>query len=155
MKLVFTAILIFSISFANAQYSVKAKVIDSSDKSGVSLAGVKLISTLDAKKQYAESATVDGDFTLTNIPAGKYTLQITSIGYETLKKEVFVRNKDLDLGSLSMNASSIMTDEVEVKAKQIRVEMKGDTTQFNADAYKVNPDANAEDLIRKLPGVEI
>lgn len=155
MRLVFTVIFLFSISFTNAQYSVKAKIVDNSDKTAVALAGVKLSLTTDAKKLYAESTSVDGDFTLTNIPAGKYTLQITSIGYETLKKEVAVRNKDLDLGTLLMTASSIMTDEIEVKAKQIRVEMKGDTTQFNADAYKVNSDANAEDLIRKMPGVEV
>lgn len=155
MRLVFTVIFLFSISFTNAQYSVKAKIVDNSDKTAVALAGVKLSLTTDAKKLYAESTSVDGDFTLTNIPAGKYTLQITSIGYETLKKEVTVRNKDLDLGTLLMTASSIMTDEIEVKAKQIRVEMKGDTTQFNADAYKVNSDANAEDLIRKMPGVEV
>ncbi len=33
--------------------------------------------------------------------------------------------------------------------------MKGDTLQYNADAYKVNPDASGEDLIRKMPGITV
>lgn len=155
MRLIFTVIFASFTLSVNAQFKLTAKIVDNVDKAGVALAGVKLSSATDAKKQYAGFTTVDGDLQLTDVAPGKYTLQVTSIGYETLNKEVIVRNKDLDLGTLLMATSSIMTDEVEVKAKQIRVEMKGDTTQFNADAYKVNPDASAEDLIRKMPGVEV
>jgi hypothetical protein len=146
---------IFTAFLSNAQYSISAKVVDSSDKMGVALAGVILTSTADSKNQYVGFTTVGGDLQLADVLPGKYALQVTSIGYETLRKEIVVRNKDLNLGTLLMTTFSIMTDEVEVKAKQIRVQMKGDTTQFNADAYKVNPDATAEDLIRKMPGVEV
>jgi hypothetical protein len=155
MRLLLITTFTFIAFLSNAQYSISAKVVDSSDRADVALAGVTLTSTTDSKKQYSGFTTVDGDLQLAEVLPGKYALQVTSIGYEILKKEVVVKNKDLNLGALLMTVSSIMTDEVEVKAKQIRVQMKGDTTQFNADAYRVNPDATAEDLIRKMPGVEV
>ncbi|MFB0908127.1 MAG: TonB-dependent receptor, partial [Spirosomataceae bacterium] len=155
MRLLLITTFTFIAFLSNAQYSISAKVVDSSDRADVALAGVTLTSTTDSKKQYSGFTTVDGDLQLAEVLPGKYALQVTSIGYEILKKEVVVKNKDLNLGALLMTVSSIMTDEVEVKAKQVRVQMKGDTTQFNADAYRVNPDATAEDLIRKMPGVEV
>lgn len=155
MRLLLLSLFLSATFLANAQYTVKAKVLDNADKTGVALAGAKLSLVAESQKQYTGFTTVSGDLQLTEVPPGNYTLQITSVGYETLKKEVIVRNKSVDLGDILLVSSSIMTDEVQVTAKQIRVEMKGDTTQFNADAYKVNPDANAEDLIRKMPGVEV
>src|SRR5205814_4036636 len=45
--------------------------------------------------------------------------------------------------------------EVTVITKTPPTQQKGDTIQYNASQYKVNPDANAEDLIKKVPGITV
>ncbi|OYU97812.1 MAG: hypothetical protein CFE21_05000 [Bacteroidetes bacterium B1(2017)] len=54
-----------------------------------------------------------------------------------------------------MATSDQKLNEVTVEGTQIRVEQKGDTTSINAGAYKVNPDATAEDLVKKMPGISV
>jgi hypothetical protein len=44
---------------------------------------------------------------------------------------------------------------VEVIGEVVPMERKGDTLLYNADAFKVNPDANATDLVRKMPGIVV
>jgi hypothetical protein len=57
----------------------------------------------------------------------------------------------ISLGLTTLLRAEERMDAVEIRTKAI--EMKGDTAEMNASNYKVNPDASAEDLVRKLPGV--
>src|SRR5690606_29729676 len=62
---------------------------------------------------------------------------------------------DMSLGELAMTTDEKTLSEVEIVSNQVRMEVKDDTIQFNADAFKVNPAATAEDLIKKMPGVTV
>ena len=59
------------------------------------------------------------------------------------------------LGTLALEENAELLKEVEVAGTRTRMEQKGDTTQYNADAFKTNPDATTEDLISKMPGVTV
>ncbi|MFM8179958.1 MAG: carboxypeptidase-like regulatory domain-containing protein, partial [Candidatus Kapaibacterium sp.] len=97
-----------------------------------------------------------GRFFITNLPDGPHTLSIRFLGYETMKKRLRLQSGDtLRLGSMRLSQASVTTDAVEVEAVQTRGEQKGDTTEFNARAFKTDKNASAEDLVRKMPGVEV
>lgn len=99
---------------------------------------------------------VDGHFALSDIQPGAYKINITYLGYDDYNKDITVGDGELNLGIIKMaNTKSTQLTEIKIVEKAPPVQQKDDTTQFNAGSYKVNPDANAEDLIRKMPGMDL
>ncbi len=134
-----------------AQTSVSGNI---SDKAGEGIPGVIIkVTTIDSVFVTGASTDVEGNFILSLEPQKKYILRFTYLGYSDLFKTVTPLSEAIDLGKLNLKETAKTLAEVEVKTTQIRGEQKGDTTQFNADSFKTNPDANAEDLIKKMPGV--
>lgn len=99
------------------------------------------------------SAGIGGDFSVSLPPGQSYIVQITFLSYRDQFRNVELKSQPLTLGKISLRENAQNLKEVEVKTTQTRGEQKGDTTAFNADAFKTNPDANAEDLVKKMPGV--
>jgi hypothetical protein len=135
--------------------SIQGAAADSA--SGTALPGATA-SVISASNTVLGGAVCDskGRFLITNLPEGSHTLSIKFLGYETLRRRVRLSAGDtLRLGSLRLAQSSVTTEAVEVEAVQTRGEQRGDTTEFNAKAYKTDKNASAEDLVRKMPGVEI
>ncbi len=94
-----------------------------------------------------------GVFRLEGIARGNYLLEVSYLGYQSLTTSLEIVNQNISLGSLFLKEESEILDEVIVKDKLPLAVQRGDTTAFNADAFKVNPDASAEDLVRKMPGM--
>lgn len=130
-------------------YSISGKVTDGKDP----IPGVTVTATKKEGDKTGTIADESGLFQIKNLSSGSYTIKISYIGFSPLEKTVSIIDQDIDLGTLKMNVATETLKDVVVETKQIRVEVKGDTAQFNADAYKVNRDANAEDLLSKMPGV--
>ncbi|KAA5537110.1 outer membrane beta-barrel protein [Taibaiella lutea] len=102
------------------------------------------------------AADIDGNFIINDVPDGSYKMTISYLGYEDYKKTIDIAGSELNLGILKLDPSKGTTlDEVKIVEKAPPVQQKEDTTQFNAGSYKVNPDATAEDLIRKMPGMDL
>ncbi|MDB5273923.1 MAG: hypothetical protein JWO58_2290 [Chitinophagaceae bacterium] len=100
-----------------------------------------------------QPATTDlnGKFTFSYVPKGNKVLKILYVGYKGYISALTFTGDPIDFGIIGMTSN---TAEDQVIVTVIRaVTQNGDTTQFSADAFKVNPDATAEDLISKLPGV--
>ena len=156
MRILYTVAILFVSLYGLSQNSLRLRVVDGTDSTHLELVSAKILTTEANTVVLQESLSNEkGEVIFPSVATGKYTLQLSYIGYETYIEVFKMPNKALDLGVVKLFISSILTEEVKVTAKQVRVEMKGDTVQFNADAYKVNPDANAEDLIRKMPGIEV
>jgi hypothetical protein len=96
----------------------------------------------------------DGKFVIKNLSQGGYALKVSFIGYDDFTKEVTVSGENVNLGTIALS-QGVQLSEVEVKAKLPMAEQIGDTTQFNADAFKVMKDASAEEMVEKLPGVVV
>lgn len=135
--------------------SVQGVALDSASGSPLSGATAAVLSSSNA---ILGGAVCDakGRFFITKLPEGQHTLSIKFLGYETARKRVRLQNDDtLRAGTIRMVQASVTTDAVEVEAVQTRGEQKGDTTEFNARAFKTDKNASAEDLVRKMPGVEV
>lgn len=94
-----------------------------------------------------------GLFSVSPLSPGDYFVRLSYLGYKSVSKNVHVLADDVDMGTITMEDLSKDLKAVTVEGKQIRAQQNGDTSQFNADAYKTNPDATAEDLVGKMPGV--
>ena len=154
----YTVILCIAVFFtaitSHAQtYEVKGIVIDKSDTSNIPGAAVTLTNISDTTLKYGTSTTDSGTFEFKNILPAKYKLKITMISYVSYQQVVEVTNTDLQLPPLMLSSNEKLLKQVDVVGTVARVEIKGDTIQYNADAYKTHQDATAEDLLKKMPGV--
>ncbi|MEP6726948.1 MAG: outer membrane beta-barrel protein, partial [Bacteroidota bacterium] len=84
-----------------------------------------------------------------------FILSFSSIGYEFVDKQISLADNTADLGIIYIPKTSKELEGVTVIAKTPPAQQKGDTVQFNANAFKVNPDATTEDLIKKMPGITV
>ncbi len=152
MKNILTILLLAAAIGASAQtYTIKGKIYD--DKNA-SLPGANLVLNYPWGEMATATFTeVDGSFELKNVEKGGYSLVVSFTGFEELKREVTVTNKDLDLGAVLLSAGSTTLGTVTVTEQVLPGNVKGDTVQFNADAFKVMKDASAQDLIEKMPTV--
>lgn len=117
---------------------------------------VVLLNPADSTMQYFGISGTSGEFEIKNIKKGKYLAQVAYIGYETLYLNIEIPYKDNgNLGPIPMVPKLVSLDEVTVTGERIPLKIKQDTIEYDAKAFKVKPDAVAEDLLKKLPGVEV
>ena len=134
-------------------YEIKGIVLDGDKQQPMPKANVSLLQK-DAVISGALT-THKGSFEITNIKQGSFTLKISYIGYKAYEQNIDVTNTDINLGKILLQQEDVTTETVVVTAKSVAVEQKGDTAQYNATAFKTNPDASAEDLIKKMPGITV
>jgi len=144
---------LFSISQLSAQtYSIKGKVKQAGTEITIPNATILIQNLPDSVQVEGMISDLDGEFEITNIKNGEYLLKIQYLGYENLYKTIHL-TQDLDLGVLGLKEQATALDEVTISARRAQGEQKGDTTLYNADAFKTLRDASAQTLIQKLPGV--
>lgn len=153
-KLLLTIAFLFTAQTLFSQgYNVSGQVLDAGDNSALIGATVFVTPVTDTNNRNGTASDVNGNFIISNVTSGKYFLNVVNLGYPSGKKLITIANGDLNVGSIKMKAGTTLLKEALVKGKQIRGEQLGDTTSFNADAFKTHPDATAEDLVTKMPGV--
>lgn len=96
-----------------------------------------------------------GEFIFENIPFNSYELQVDYFGYPHERVSITLNSSDLKVKDILLKEDQTVYKEVVITGDIIANQQRGDTLVFNADAYKVNPDATAEDLIRKMPGIDL
>lgn len=137
---------------AQAPTTVSGRVVDGKDQSVLIGANVLLIRLPDSVKTGA-AADTEGKFQFDNVAAGRYVLDASFVGYQTVRQSVTVAGTPVQLGTLALPAGGVQLRGVVVTGAAAQSVQKGDTTQFNAKAFKTNSDATTGDLIDKLPGV--
>lgn len=152
------AALIFSLVAlaANSQdISLRGKLTDKTDNSAVAGATVRLTNQRDSSQVKQTVTDQDGNFSINNLTPSMYVLRVTSSGYEIIEQRMNIQASNATPISFSIAKVSKELEEVTVVAKAPPARQKNDTTEFSAGQFKVNPDATAEDLIKKLPGIVI
>ncbi|MEO0732557.1 MAG: TonB-dependent receptor [Bacteroidota bacterium] len=139
-----------------AQAEISATVMDTT---GTTLPGANAVLLRAQDSLLTSFATTDdkGVFLMQNVPAGKYLLRVTFLGYERPDQAIEVSADDqyFGLGDLKMYPAGFFINGVEVTADRIPIRMKGDTMMYNAEAFAVGENAVVEDLLRRLPGMSV
>ncbi|GGE95765.1 TonB-dependent receptor [Hymenobacter cavernae] len=131
--------------------SITGRALDAKDQSPLIGANVLLVHLPDSVKR-GVAADPSGNFSFTGLAAGRYNLSVSFLGYQTLSRPVVLTTQSVALGNLALQAGVTLKG-VEVIGKTPAAVQKGDTAQYNANAFKTNPDANAQDLVTKMPGI--
>ena len=152
-------LIIFLISFSapiTAQHLVEGIIIDENKNSLVG-ATVVLLDKQDSSMVAFSISDNEGTFHLEDIEQGQYILQFSFVSYKTTYNNVDITSVDrkISLGDFQLEPISEILQEVTVKAEHIPMGVIGDTISYNAAAFQVRPGASVEDLLKKLPGIEV
>ena len=138
--------------------SVKGSVYDFDTAEPMSPAAVQIFQISGTDSTYINGASTedDGSFIIRNLKPGNYVARASFMGYDNADKNFTLRSGSgtTDLGKITMRGGQLI-DEVTVSAVVAKVQMVNDTVMFNSGAYKLPEGSSVEDLIRKLPGVQI
>jgi hypothetical protein len=143
---------------ATAQGTLKGKLTDSVSKAPVGMATVTVFRAADTSIITYRLSSPDGEFKVPGLPLDVNCRVVVSVsGYGAYRKEFQLDNSasTLDIGTVTLSPSSKSLDEVIVFAERPPVVIKKDTVEFNASAFKTLPNALVEDLLKKLPGVQV
>lgn len=147
---------IFITGLVQAQ-SVKGKLLDLIDNKPLAGATLEIKSLKDSTNKFNAVSDSSGQFRFSGISIDSFYFQLSYIGYENYRQVVAVTDSalDVDMGTLFIPKQTREIGGVTVTAKTPPAQQKGDTTQYNASQFKVNPDATTEDLIKKMPGITV
>ena len=136
--------------------SVRFRVADRATREAVIGAVAELRSRGDssAAPLYTASGS-DGRGSFHRIPAGDYRLTISSLGYDSLHRDLRVAAAEVILDSLWLTPRAEAIDDVVIETPALRSSVHGDTLSYHAAAYKVAFGADAGSLLAKMPGLEI
>ena len=138
------------------QTALSGKVIDTDTHEPVPQATIQLFTLPDSTFAKGMVSGNDGTFRLTPVKKGKYLLKISFIGYEPYWQNIdLASGKSADLKEIFLKPASILLHETVITAEAPPVTVEQDTTVFNTSAYRVAEGSMLEDLVKKLPGVEV
>lgn len=143
-------------SRAQNKANVKGRVTDSVSNKPIEFATVAILDNRDTSSHLIAYTITDKDgaFNLHNIPQGiSVKVFISFVAYQPYRKILSLKAETLDLGTIKLNIKEL--NEVLIKGERLPIVIKKDTIEFNAEAFKVRPNAVVEDLLKKLPGLEV
>jgi len=137
--------------------TVKGIAFDTLSKQPVANATITLLQKKDSSLISFTMTDNSGRFQLTGIANGEYRILITHVNYHNTNKffKIEEGKKEADLGTVVLHDAKKTLEEVVVVGEAPPVTLIGDTVQYHAGAFKVQPNANVEDLLKKLPGVKV
>lgn len=135
---------------------LKGRVSSAQDGSPLPQASVLLLRVPDSSLVKGVSADLNGVFEIKGIKPGRYVVRVSYLGFQTERREVRLESGQAPAFlNLSLRPETQSLQGVEIEDRQVVAVQKGDTLEVNAAAFKVNPDATAEDLVTKMPGISL
>lgn len=138
--------------------TINGLLVDAGDTTALIAASVKLMKASPDSTYVSGTITdTNGLFNIKHVKPGHYIIKCSYLGYQSVTKGVEVRqdNRDVNLGVIELPMTGTMLNEVVVTGVKTPIVVKEDTVEFNADTYKTQANAVVEDLLKRLPGVEV
>jgi hypothetical protein len=136
--------------------SLKGTITDTFNKKNLAYGSVALLRVKDSVLQQHTRSTLTGSFELKNIPDGQYIVMITYPSFADYSDVVNIAaGKPVNLGSIPLTLKARLLDEVVVQQTIAAMRMRGDTIEFKADSFGLRAGATVEDLLKKLPGIQV
>jgi len=151
----FMALLSVSLSFSQSKsFTISGTILAEDDKTPLESATIYLERLKDSSLVTYTISDKEGKFEIINETYdNKLNLFIDYVGYQTFFKQITIDKETIDLNTIELKISNAL-DEVVIKSRS-PITIKKDTLEFNVKSFKTKKDANVEDLLKKLPGVEV
>ncbi|HEY0654509.1 MAG TPA: TonB-dependent receptor family protein [Chryseosolibacter sp.] len=155
-KLLPVLLLAISVSTFGQKFSIKGQLVDTLSNP-LSSATVLLLNPKDSSLVNFVVGDVNGNFLLKNVSKGEHLLKVSFIGFRHFTKKITTPEtaQVIELGKLKLIPVSNELEAIEIQAEKAPVVVKKDTIEFNASSFKTKQNAVVEDLLKKLPGVEV
>lgn len=156
--LLITITLLMTAVAARAAAGINGIVVDASDTTELIGATVQLLKLNKDSTMVKGTATdASGVFNIKGVPAGKYVLKLSYVGYNETTRRVTIGadGRDVNIGIIALSPNTVMLKEAVVVGVKTPITVKEDTIEYNADTYKTQANAVVEDLLKRLPGVEV
>lgn len=158
-KLTLMALLLLtaiSNGFSQETGTVKGTVTDTLNKQNLTNAVVSVLRAKDSVLVKYTRTTKEGQFNLPNLSAGKYIVMVSYPAYADYVDIISVTGgSTTDLGKVPVITKATLLQEVIVRQTVSAIKVKGDTTEYKADSFRVSPNADVQELLRKLPGIQV
>ncbi|MGJ8592246.1 MAG: outer membrane beta-barrel protein [Aquaticitalea sp.] len=152
--LIVITLLWVSTSFSQTKFKISGRVIAQQDSTSLESATVYLETVQDSTLLTYTITDKNGVFSIEDRAyTDKLRLIISLIGFETYNQEININKPEIDLGTIQMPNANYL-DEIVIKSRA-PITVKKDTLEFNVASFKTKKDANVEDLLKELPGVEV
>lgn len=136
--------------------TIKAIVTNNNEKKPVAGATVSLLLQKDSSLVKNVVTDKDGAFILGGLAADSFIVTVNTVSYQQYSSFITLKEgQTRDLGMVGLDIKGKDLDVVTIVSRTPPVVQKGDTSQFSASQYKVNPDATVEDLIKKMPSITV
>ncbi len=135
-------------------HTLHGSIIDSTEKKNLSNSVIAVLRKSDSVLISYSRSDKNGNFSLKQVPPGKSILMITHPAYADYIDVLDFQSPDTDLGRIYMTLKSQLLQEV-IVSNSGAIRVKGDTTEFKADSFHVKPGATVEDLLKKIPGIQV
>ncbi|HMG09919.1 MAG TPA: hypothetical protein VK609_15505, partial [Mucilaginibacter sp.] len=118
---------------------------------------ISILNAKDSTLYKFGRASNDGSFKIDGLKPGKLILLVTYPDFADYVEHFTLElSKEVqDFGKIYMTSKARLLKEVIIKGKAASIKIKGDTTEYNAAAYVIQPNAKVEDLLKQLPGIQI
>lgn len=157
MKYAFTLLATVCTLLLSAQKSDLGGVVKNKAGEGLGFATVTLLFPEDSTLAYFDITDGNGLYEIKDIKSGDYVLQAAFLGHNTFYKKVNVSDNDKvkTIAPIVLEERSTELGQVEIEGEAIPFLIKKDTVEYNSGAFRTKTNASAEDLLKKLPGVEV
>ena len=144
-------------SYGQTPFSIKGSVIDTASNVPLINSSIVILNSKDSTLVKFARAGTDGSFSLNNLKEGKFILLISYPDYADYVEHFSLEaaKSSLNFGRIRMMLTARLLQEVIVKGTVAEITIKGDTTEFNAAAFKIEPNSKVEDLLKQLPGIQV
>ena len=135
---------------------ISGQLLDADLKEPVVQATIQLYIASDSTFVGGTVTDLRGTFSIEAPSRGTYKIRISSVGYQTIEREVTLRrNQNQDMGNLLMSPETVMLQEAVVTGRAAQVIVRKDTLVYNPDAYRTPEGSPIEELIKRIPGAEV
>ena len=148
------AFLLSFTAFAQNTFSIKLKLVDSKTAEPVSYATVSVSEKGKTEALKYVLSDIDGAAEIAKVKKGTYVLKAELMGYLTHSQEITL-DKNLDLGQIKMDEDVKVLDAASISAVGNPIVVKKDTIEYTASSFKTSDNDMLEELLKKLPGVEV
>ncbi len=152
-KTLSTFLLILIAAFAMSAFKIEGTIVDM-DGEPLARAAVRILAVKDSSLVKGAVANDNGRFVIENLRKGQYLLEASYVGFTNAVTPIKV-DKDKNTGRIVLKENAEVLNDVTVTGIRTPIRVAEDTVEFNADSYKTQPNAVVEDLLKRLPGVEV
>ena len=149
----FAILFLFSFSVFAQKANVSGVLTDGNEKTPVYNSVVALLTPKDSILYRFTRTDKKGNFDLKNVKAGNYIVMTSHRQYADYLDDITVSETTKNLGTIDLVSKINALREVIIKTGSIRI--KGDTTSYRASDFVVSANANVEELLKKLPGIQV